>query len=180
MAYSIRLATLSDVAAIESLIARSIRELGAGDYTSQQIEAALTGAFGVDTQLIGDGTYFVVDNAGKIVGCGGWSKRRTLFGSDAHAQRDARELDPKSDAAKIRAFFVDPNHARHGIGAALLERCESAARSAGFSRFELMATLPGVRLYRARGYIPGTPILHSLGSNLTIKFVPMSKSDSVG
>jgi len=178
MQYPIRVATLNDVTAIESLIARSIRTLGANDYTPPQIEAALKGAFGVDTQLIADSTYFVVEDDGRLVGCGGWSKRRTLFGSDANAQRDPRELDPRIDAAKIRAFFVDPGYARQGIGAALLAHCESAARSYGFTSFELMATLPGVRLYQARGYASGTPILHSLG-DLTIEFVPMRKSDLV-
>jgi GNAT superfamily N-acetyltransferase len=178
MQYSIRLATPGDIPTIESLIARSIRALGAGDYTAQQIDAALTGAFGVDTQLIADRTYFVVVNNDIVLGCGGWSKRRTLFGNDAHTQRDAQELDPQCDAAKIRAFFVDPDYARHGIGAALLTHCESAARSFGFSAFELMATLPGMRLYQARGYLAGTAIRHSLGGDLTIEFVPMRKSDS--
>jgi GNAT superfamily N-acetyltransferase len=175
MPHSIRLATLDDIDAIETLIARSIRALGASDYSSEQIEAALKGAFGVDSQLIADGTYFAVENAGRIVGCGGWSKRRTLFGGDAHLERDARELDPKCDAAKIRAFFVDPDYARHGIGAALLEHCESAARSIGFSRFELMATLPGVRLYKSRGYTEDGTMQHSLGGQLSITFVPMHK-----
>jgi GNAT superfamily N-acetyltransferase len=178
MQYPIRVATLDDVTAIESLIARSIRTLGANDYTSPQIEAALKGAFGVDTQLIADGTYFLAENNGQLVGCGGWSKRRTLFGSDANAQRDPRELDPTGDAAKIRAFFVEPKYVRHGIGAALLEHCESAARSYGFRSFELMATLPGVRLYQARGYVASVAILHSLG-DLTIEFVPMKKADLV-
>jgi GNAT superfamily N-acetyltransferase len=175
MQYSIRLATLDDIAAIESLIARSIRALGASDYRSEQIEAALKGAFGVDSQLIADGTYFTVESVGRIVGCGGWSKRRTLFGSDARLERDARELDPTCDAAKIRAFFVDPDYARHGIGAALLEHCESAAQSVGFTHFELMATLPGVRLYQSRGYVADQAIQHSLGDQLSIEFVPMHK-----
>jgi GNAT superfamily N-acetyltransferase len=174
--YSIRHATLDDIPAIESLIARSIRTLGAADYSATQIEAALTGAFGVDSQLIVDGTYFAVETAGRIIGCGGWSKRRTLFGSDAHFKRDARQLDPKCDAARIRAFFVDPDYARHGIGAALLDHCESRARSFGFTRFELMATLPGVRLYQARGYVANGKIYHALDEQLTIEFVPMYKS----
>jgi GNAT superfamily N-acetyltransferase len=178
MQYAIRLATLDDIPALESLIARSIRTLGAGDYTGRQVEAALKGAFGVDTQLIVDGTYFVVEHAGSLVGCGGWSKRRTLFGSDAHAQRDAGQLDPNHDAAKIRAFFVDPNYARHGIGTALLAHCEGGARSLGFGRFELMATLPGVRLYQARGYVAGPSVLHVLTDHLTIEFVPMQKPAS--
>jgi GNAT superfamily N-acetyltransferase len=175
MRYSIRLAKVDDVRAIESLIARSIRVLGATDYTSEQIESALKGAFGVDSQLIADETYFAVESDGRLVGCGGWSKRHTLFGGDAHLKRDARELDPKCDAAKIRAFFVDPDYARLGIGAALLDHCESAARSIGFTHFELMATLPGVRLYQSRGYAAGPSIQHSLGGQLSIEFVPMHK-----
>src|SRR5580658_10079805 len=151
--FQLRKATHADRPALQILIARSARELGAGDYRPEQIEGALRGAFGVDTQLIDDGTYFVVETEGKLVGCGGWSRRRTLFGGDAHSDRSAQELDPAIDAAKIRAFFVDPQFARRGIGRALLERCESEARANGFRRFELMGTLPGVRLYEALGYV---------------------------
>ena len=176
MTFELREATLSDRTALDALIARSIRTLGAGDYTSPQIEAALLGAFGVDTQLIRDRTYFTVRDAeGRLVGCGGWSRRRTLFGSDARDGRDAAELDPAVDAAKIRAFFVDPSAARRGIGSLLLSHCESEAAAHGFRRFELMATLPGVRLYAARGYRPRAPIQHRLGPDLAIEFVPMEK-----
>lgn len=175
MTYQLRAATRADQEALRHLIARSARELGAQDYRSEQIEGALRGAFGVDTQLIDDGTYFVVETAGKLVGCGGWSRRRTLFGGDAHRERDAAELDPRVDAAKIRAFFVDPDHARRGIGRALLERCESEARARGFRRFELMGTLPGVRLYRALGYRPGAMVHYPVADGVTIEFIPMSK-----
>jgi GNAT superfamily N-acetyltransferase len=172
----LRSATLGDLGALKALIALSARALGAQDYTPAQTEAALRGAFGVDTQLIRDGTYFVVEHEGKLVGCGGWGRRRTLFGGDARPDRDAAELDPRVDAAKIRAFFVHPDFARRGIGAAILERCERDATAQGFERFELMATLPGVRLYAARGYIAGEPIQWPLGDGLAIAFVPMSKS----
>lgn len=175
VAWNLRRATATDHAAIQALIARSIRQLGAADYSSEQIEAALQGAFGLDTQLIADGTYFVVEMDGRMVGCGGWSYRRTLFGSDARAGRDAGTLDPPGDAAKIRAFFVDPAAARRGIGSALLEHCEAEARRHGFRRTELMATLPGVRLYRARGYIARPKVLHPIGDDLSIEFVPMRK-----
>lgn len=176
MSYQIRPATLADKPTLEALIARSARELSKGDYTPEQVEAALRGAFGVDTQLIRDQTYFVIESGGECIGCGGWSYRRTLFGSDARAERDASALDPQRDAAKIRAFFIDPAHARKGLGQALLEHCESQARAHGFSRCELMATLPGVRMYAARGYVGGELIHHPLdGSGLTIQFVPMSK-----
>jgi len=166
---------LADKPALEALIARSARELSKGDYTPQQVEGALRGAFGVDTQLITDGTYFAVELDDRIVGCGGWSRRRTLFGSDARADRDAGELDPRVDAAKIRAFFVDPDYARRGIGRAILGHCEATASLHGFTRFELMATLPGVRLYQECGYVGEARIAHSLGAGLMIEFVPMTK-----
>ncbi len=176
MDYTLRAATLQDEPLLHGLIARSIRALGAGDYTGEQIEGALRGAFGVDTNLIRDGTYLVATAAsGPLVACGGWSRRRTLFGSDARLERDESWLDPRTDAAKIRAFFVDPDHARRGIGRAILEASETQARAAGFTRFELMATLPGVRLYERYGYVARTPIRYPLGGELTITFVPMSK-----
>ncbi|HKQ23275.1 MAG TPA: GNAT family N-acetyltransferase [Burkholderiales bacterium] len=176
MHYGLRKATLQDRAALETLIARSARQLGAQDYTAGQIEGALRGAFGVDTQLIRDGTYLVVESEGQIVGCGGWSRRRTLFGGDSHAERSAAELDPRAEPAKIRAFFVAPEHARKGVGTIILKHCEDAARSFGFSRVELMATLPGVRLYSRHGYVSGSPIQYELAPGLSIEFVPMSKT----
>lgn len=176
MSYEIRRATLQDRDTLETLIARSARQLGLQDYTAEQIEGALRGAFGVDTQLIQDETYFVVESEGQIVGCGGWSRRRTLFGGDSHAERSAAELDPRVEPAKIRAFFVAPEHARKGIGTAILKRCEDDARSFGFSRLELMATLPGVRLYAQQGYVPGSPVQYELAPGLKIEFVPMSKT----
>jgi GNAT superfamily N-acetyltransferase len=171
----IRRATLDDCPLLEALIARSIRQLGIRDYTTNQIEAALKGAFGVDTQLIRDGSYYVRETPDGIVGCGGWSRRRTLFGGDAHAQRDASELDPALDAARIRAFFVDPAMVRQGIGSQILERCEADALSYGFRRLELMATLPGVRLYAARGYEALEPVSYPLTPLLSIEFVRMIK-----
>ncbi|MDE2136143.1 MAG: GNAT family N-acetyltransferase [Gammaproteobacteria bacterium] len=178
--FTLRTATLADVPAIRALIRLSAHALSAGDYTSAQVEGALQGAFGVDTQLLKDGTYFLAQGeahteAPVLAGCGGWSFRRTLFGGDARADRDPERLDPRLDAAKIRAFFVHPGWARRGVGAALLERCEQAALAAGFRRFELMATLPGVRLYQARGYVPGELIHWPLPNGLTIEFIPMSK-----
>jgi GNAT superfamily N-acetyltransferase len=176
MAWHLRQATPADAEEIQALIARSIRRLGAADYSPEQIEGALTGAFGLDSQLIADGTYFVVEGEGRLIGCGGWSYRRTLFGGDARAERDAGVLDPSADAAKIRAFFVDPAAARRGIGSVLLEHCEAEARRHGFRRAEMMATLPGLKLYEARGYIPGARVQYPLGSGLSIEFVPMSKT----
>jgi GNAT superfamily N-acetyltransferase len=174
--YTLRLATLDDVPVLHELIARSIRGLGAADYTRAQVEAALQGAFGVDTMLIRDGTYFVAETLTRdIVACGGWGRRRTLFGSDTRAERDESWLDPKSDPAKVRASFVDPTHARHGIGRAILARCEADAMRAGFSSLELMATLPGMRFYEKCGYISAPAIDYPLPGGLTIRFVPMHK-----
>jgi GNAT superfamily N-acetyltransferase len=176
MSYALRLATLDDVVVLHRLIARSIHGLGAPDYTRAQIDAALQGAFGVDTTLIRDGTYFVYEAGdGTLVACGGWSRRRTLFGGDARAERDESWLDPETDAAKIRAFFVDPAHARQGLGRAILDRSEADARRAGFTSFEMMATLPGQRLYERCGYRAEPAIDHPLPGGLTIRFVPMRK-----
>jgi GNAT superfamily N-acetyltransferase len=174
--YKLRPATMADVSALHELIARSSRGLSAPHYRPEQVEGALQGSYGVDTALIRDGTYFVaIDDAGQIAGCGGWSRRHTMFGSDAGANRDDRLLDPGAEPAKIRAFFVDPRHARRGIGRMILERSESDARGAGFSRLELMATLPGVPLYERFGYAGGAPQSFPLPGGLSIDFVPMSK-----
>jgi GNAT superfamily N-acetyltransferase len=171
----LRKALLADIPAIEALIARSARRLGAADYRPAQIEGALRGAFGVDTQLLADQTYFVVEDEGRLVGCGGWSFRSTLFGGDARVGRDSSPLDPRTQAAKIRAFFVDPDAARRGIGSRLLEHCESEARAHGFSRAELMATLPGVKLYAARGYTGAAMVRYDIGQGESIEFIPMRK-----
>lgn len=173
---NLRVATLEDREALRELIDRSARQLSKGDYRAEQVEGALQGTFGVDSQLILDGTYFVVEAGAVLVGCGGWSYRRTLFGGDRRAERDSGVLDPRSEPAKIRAFFVDPAHARKGIGTMLLEKCESEARRRGFSRVELMSTLPGVRLYSARGYSGVERVHHEVAPGVAIEFVPMSKS----
>jgi GNAT superfamily N-acetyltransferase len=173
--YQIRAATRCDRSSLERLIARSARALGGGDYRAEQIDAALRGVFGVDSQLIDDGTYFVADFDGEILGCGGWSRRRTLFGGDNHAERDAGELDPKVDAARIRAFFVNPDFARRGIGRALLAHCEAEARAHGFRSFELMGTLTGIPLYQACGYELGETVRYPLAADLMIEFAAMRK-----
>lgn len=151
MDLSIRKARLKDIPALESLIAASARGLREG-YSAEQIEAALGRVLGVDTQLIRDGTYFVAEAEGQIVGCGGWSKRKTLFGSDHGPVKNDAWLDPATDLARIRAFYVHPAWARRGVGSALLRKCEEAALVEGFSRMELASTLPGLPLYRARGF----------------------------
>lgn len=172
---TVRKATLDERDVLQDLIARSARGLSA-DYRPDQVEGALQGAYGVDSQLIRDGTFFVVEDEGVIVGCGGWSFRKTLFGGDKRAERDAAELDPRRDPAKIRAFFVDPAHARRGIGTMLLERCESEARSRGFSRVELLSTLPGIRLYASRGYTGDQQVTYEVAPGVVIEFLPMSKT----
>jgi N-acetylglutamate synthase-like GNAT family acetyltransferase len=171
----IRKATLDDRPAIEELIVKSARGLSRQDYSDRQIEAALATVFGVDTDLILDGTYFVVEASHTLIGCGGWSQRKTLFGGDRYPGREAGELDPASEPARIRAFFVHPDWARKGIGAAILARCESEAHAAGFRALELMATLPGVRLYAARGYDGRQRVEYELGDGVIIEFVPMRK-----
>jgi len=173
---SIRKATLDDRGGLEDLIARSARALTLGAYTPRQVETGLRAAFGVDSQLIKDGTYLVAEIDGRIVGCGGWSRRRTLFGGDAGAQRDNGELNPARDAAKIRAFFIDPDHARRGVGRALLQVCESEARSNGFRRLELMAMRSGVAFYQAHGYAAAAPVQYELEPGLSIEFLPMNKA----
>lgn len=173
---TLRLATHEDIPALTALIQTSARALAANDYTPAQIEAALKTAWGVDTDLIRDGTYFVMEVGGEMVACGGWSSRKTLFGGDAQPGREAQFLDPASDAARIRAFFVHPRHARKGIGRLLLNHCEAAAREAGFKRAALVATLPGVRLYAACGYVGETRTTYPLCDGITIDFVPMGKS----
>jgi GNAT superfamily N-acetyltransferase len=176
MAFSLRAALADDVPALEALIALSARGLSRDDYRAEQVEGALRGAFGVDSQLLRDGTYFVVEEEGALLACGGWSYRSTLFGSDAHAQRDASVLDPTTQPAKIRAFFVHPSHARRGIGTLLLQHCENEARRHGYRAAELMATLPGVKLYAVRGYHGETSVRFDVGEGETIEFVPMRKS----
>jgi GNAT superfamily N-acetyltransferase len=175
LSITLRRAARADIPLLAALIKRSAEALIAADYTSSQVAGALGGAFGVDTQLLDDGTYFVAEEDGVIAGCGGWSFRATLFGGDTRTDRDASVLDPRTHAAKIRAFFVEPAQARRGVGSLLLERCESEARERGFSRVELMATLPGVRLYAARGYVGTQHVSYDLGNGEHIDFVPMSK-----
>lgn len=175
MEYVIRRATLEDRAALERLIAESARGLSRGDYSDAQVEAAIASVFGVDTDLIRDGTYYVAEAGGEPVGCGGWSRRRTLFGGDRFAARDPGRLDPSAEPAKIRAFFVRPDWARRGVAGRILETCEREAEAEGFRSVELMATLPGVRLYAARGYEAGARVAHETAEGVTVEFVPMRK-----
>ena len=151
---SIRAALPADVEALEALIRESVLGLSGGDYSPEQLASALRHVFGVDTRLIDDGTYFVVEHLGHPVACGGWSRRRTLFGGDRYADRSDDRLDPKAEPARIRAFFVHPAWARKGVGRLLLQECEHAAAANGFRRLELMATLTGVAFYQRQGFFP--------------------------
>ncbi len=176
---TIRPATAAEVPALEALIAASARALGPPFYTTAETEAAIAHVFGVDSELVADGSYLVATKDGLIAnqfaGCGGWSQRTTLFGGDRYAARQSGLLDPARDAARIRAFFVAPAFARQGVGDALLAACEAAAAAAGFTRTALMATLPGQPFYAARGYIASAPVVLDLGST-PVRFVPMEKS----
>ena len=174
--YQIRLARWADCENIQGLIKESSREIGLEDYTPEQIEGALEAAWGLDTQLVKDNSYFVVEYRGELVACGGWSFRQTLFGNDAETDRDPAVIDPLNGAAKIRAFFVKPSHKRRGLGSMIMLACEEAAQSKGYTTLELMATLPGQRLYARHGFVAGEAIEYPLGAGLTIQFLPMTKT----
>ena len=179
MSYTIRNATLDDRAELEKLIAESVKSLSREDYDARQIELSIRTVFGVDVELIADGTYFVAEaeEDGKIIGCGGWSKRKTLYGASVYAQsRDSELLNPETDAAKIRAFFIAPDFARKGIGTAILEICEREAAAYGFKSAEMMATLPGVKLYEKRGYAGDEKVLVPVGENVEIICIKMWKN----
>ncbi|MGA7522736.1 MAG: GNAT family N-acetyltransferase [Acidobacteriaceae bacterium] len=174
-----RLATPADLPGIRALIESSVRGLGPPAYSASQIEQALGTWLGLDTQLVVDQTYFAVEphgQPGKLVACGGWSRRKTPFGADARPGRDDTRLDPRVDAAKIRAFFVHPEWARQGIGSRLLALCEESARAEGFTRCEMGATLTGVPLYRHHGYVEGERMELPLANGETLAIVKMEKS----
>jgi predicted N-acetyltransferase YhbS len=175
--FHLRVATAEDVAAIRQLIDASVRGLQAEDYSVAQIEAALASVFTLDSQLIADGTYFVAfTDAGQMAGCGGWSCRKTLYGGDHQLEKvELERLDPKVDAAKIRAIFVHPKFARMGLGSLILKASESAAVTAGFKRFEMGSTLTGVALYRMKGYGELARIAVPVGNGERITVVRMVK-----
>ena len=178
----IRPALLADLPVLRALIEASVRRLQAQDYTPAQMEAALTTVFGVDTQLIADRTYLAVECCPEqseapplVIACGGWSKRKTLYGSDHWTGREDALLDPLRDAAKIRAFFIHPDWARRGVGSMILQACELAARAAGFTRFEMGATLTGAKLFGVKGYVPVKPILIRLLNGESLRVIHMEK-----
>jgi GNAT superfamily N-acetyltransferase len=177
----IRKAIAEDVPRLREIIEASVRGLQAEDYSPAQIEGALKSVYGVDSQLIADGTYLVAEiadahNQLEIVACGGWSKRKTLYGGDQYAAREDSLLDPVNDAAKIRAFFVHPNWTRRGIGGMILQTCEDAAKEAGFTRLEMGATLSGVAFYKAKGYVALENMEASLCNGEVLPIVRMAKN----
>jgi GNAT superfamily N-acetyltransferase len=198
--FLIRQAVPADIPALRVLIEASVRHLQAADYTASQLESALETVYGVDTRLIADETYYAAEVDGSevdaakaqtaggeatdihtarphktLVGCGGWSKRETLYGGDRWTARQDDLLDPRRDAARIRAFFVDPAWARRGIGSLILEACESAAKTAGFTRLEMGATLTGIPFYRAKGYVELEHLSVPLANGESLAIVRMAK-----
>ena len=177
-ALKLRVATMSDVQSLNALIADSARALSASFYSPEQIEALIVHVFGVDTQLIDDGTYYLIgeEQTREPVAAGGWSFRRTLYGGDQAKSGEDTRLNPASDAARIRAFFVHPQFARRGLGTWLYTECERSARAAGFRRLELMATLPGVPLYSALGFSEVEPTSVKLASDVDVPLIRMERA----
>jgi GNAT superfamily N-acetyltransferase len=188
--FALRQATEEDIPALHALIEASVRGLQTGDYTQAQIDGALGTVLGLDTQLIRDGTYFVAEEVvdgeahssgvkaltfQTLAGCGGWSKRKTLFGADRGPGREPELLDPGTDAAKVRAIFVHPRFARRGLGTLILARVEAEARAAGFRRYEMGSTLTGVPLYRLKGYVEVERIAVPLKNGEALPVVKMVK-----
>jgi GNAT superfamily N-acetyltransferase len=176
---SVRLAREEDIPQLRVLIDASVRALQAEDYSASQIDHALQTVFGVDSQLIADRTYFAVEaetaTRRAMAGCGGWIRRKKLYGGDAWTEQRFELLDPASDAAKIRAFFIAPDFARMGVGTRILQACEQAAFREGFRRFEMGATLTGVKLFAARGYVEMERIALEVGGGESIEVVRMEK-----
>lgn len=176
MAFAHRLATEADLPVLHALMARAIEHNQQGFLSPEQIRASHK-VMGLDSQLVHDRTYFVIEDGTDAVGCGGWSFRATLYGGDdSVVAREPARLDPATDAAKVRAMYTDPAHVRRGIGRLLLDLCEGAARAAGFGRVELMATMSGVPLYRAAGYVPVREVTSAPIAGTTVPLVLMTKA----
>ena len=170
-----RLATLDDLDALREVMRRSIATLQEGFLTPEQVRISHT-VMGLDTQLIRDGTYFVVESQGRIAGCGGWSWRSTLYGGDeSMVSRAPEALDPATDAARVRAMYTDPDFARRGVGRMVITLCEQAAMQAGFHRATMMATMSGVPLYEACGYVQIEPVLSAPVDGVQVPLVRMEK-----
>lgn len=171
---TLRLARPEDMPVLSALMDRAIGELLQAFLPPEGVKASYE-VMGLDTQLIADGTYFVVEDNGEIAGCGGWSRRATLFGGDHSAGRDAAMLDPKVDAARVRAMYTHPDHTRKGVGRMILDACESAARAEGFDRVEMAATMGGVPLYRACGYHDIEPFEAETSGGYRVPLMRMGK-----
>ena len=169
-----RLAGPDDIPALEAVMAAAITELQRGFLTPEQIEASRM-IMGLDRQLVADGTYFIIEDAGQIAGCGGWSRRATLYGGDHTPGRDAALLDPSVDAARVRAMYTHPDFARRGVGRLILELCERAARAEGFGRLELMGTMSGRPLYESYGFVAIEDIVDARGG-APVPLTRMSKA----
>lgn len=174
--FALRTARREDITRIEALIERSVRELSTDWYVPEQIESALRHMFGVDTQLVDDGTYYVVEAGDVLAAAGGWSKRRTLFGGDRWKHEADDLLDPGREPARIRAFFVEPAWARQGLGRTLFETARDAALTERFRWMELMATLPGEPLYRALGFTADERIELELPDGVRVPLVRMTRA----
>jgi GNAT superfamily N-acetyltransferase len=174
--FSYRLAELRDIDALKALMGRAIENLQGAFLSPEQVRASHS-VMGLDTQLVRDQTYFIVESAGRVAGCGGWSWRETLYGGDdSIVVREARRLDPATDAARVRAMYTDPAFARQGVGRLIVSICEAAACAHGFTRVEMMATLAGEPLYRACGYIPIERIESAAIGGVNVPLVRMGKS----
>ena len=171
-----RVARYTDVPALTALIDASVRRLAAGYYTAAQIASSLDYVFGVDSSLIHDHSYFVLEQHGVLVAAGGWSDHQTLFGGDQFQHRGEGRLDPATSPARIRAFYVHPDHTRRGYAKRLLGVCSAAAERAGFSRLSLMSTLPGEPLYRALGFEPEAGVDYAMPDGTTLPLIPMTKA----
>jgi GNAT superfamily N-acetyltransferase len=174
--YSLRVATRSDLPALTALIAQSVRGLNGGLYTPAEVEGSLIHVFGVNLQLIDDATYYVIESDTDIAAAGGWSARRTLFGGDQLKSAGDDQLDPEREPARIRAFFVHPDHARRGLARRLYEWCADEARAAGFRKLELASTLPGVALYKALGFTSHERIDVPMPGGLVLTCIRMDRS----
>ena len=173
--YHTRVATTADVGRISTLIEQSVRGLSRGFYTDEQVASALRYVFGPDTQLIADRTYFVIEIEGSLVASGGWSRRRTHYGGDQMKDADDPLIDPATEPARIRAFFVHPEWSRRGLGRQLFETCMSEARAAGFRRLELVATMPGEPLYAALGFAVRERLVLTMPNGVALPLARMSR-----
>jgi GNAT superfamily N-acetyltransferase len=174
-----RIATENDLPALRTVMARAIAQLQSDFLTPEQV-AVSSRTMGLDTQLVADRTYFIVEKEGRIAGCGGWSFRGTLFGGDKSlVERDPSPLDPATQAAKIRAMYTDPDFVRQGVGSYILKLGEAAARAAGFKRIELMGTAAGIPLYERHGYAASAPVEWIPVDGVEVPHLRMEKQLSV-